>query len=136
MYKAFILSVLAYIVLSMAIAVPWHIVWFADLYHENGWFTRDEPIIPLGMMAMLTQAVVFAYVYPFYYKGGHPVLTGIKFSLILGLLVYSVMGFTHVAKIEMQKPELFLLLHTVFQFIQFTLVGAAIGFIHGQKEDI
>ncbi|MCD8534027.1 MAG: DUF1761 domain-containing protein [Verrucomicrobia bacterium] len=96
--KKITLATISYIVLSMAIAFPWHMIWFHELYQNIGAVTRPEPIIPLGMLAMLIQGVVIAYLYPFWYRGGNPVFQGIKFNFIVGLLVYSVMGFATVAK--------------------------------------
>lgn len=126
-----LLATASYIILSMAVAYPWHLIWFHQLYEEMGAFTRAEPIIPLGMLSMLIQAVVIAYLYPLYYKGGSPVLQGIKFSLIMGSVVYSVMGLTMAAKIDINPIPIFLLYSVTFQFIQFVLTGAALGLIYG-----
>jgi len=115
----------------MAVAYPWHMVWLHDLYEGMGAFTRPEPIIPLGMLAMITQGIVIAYLYPCYYKGGNPILQGIKFSLIIGAVVYSVMGFAMAAKIDINPISTFLFYSVIFQLIQFVLTGAALGFIFG-----
>ena len=117
----------------MAIAYPWHLIWFHDLYEEMGAFTRPEPIIPLGMLAITIQGAVIAYLYPFWYRGGNPVVQGIKFSLIIGLMVYTVMGFSMAAKINISPVSTFLIYNTVFQFIQFAITGAALGLIYGRK---
>ena len=131
--KKFVLAVLAYFVITMAWAYPWHVIWFHDLYVELGAFTREAPIMPLGMAAVIIQGVVMAYFYPLYYRGGHPVAQGIKFSLIIGLMVYTVMGFATAAKIRIEPVSTYLLYHTIFQFIQFTVAGAVIGLIFGTQ---
>ena len=123
----------AYVVLSMAIAYPWHMIWFHDVYENMGAVTRANPIIPLGMLAMLIQGVVLAYLYPFWYSGGNPVLQGIKFTMIAGLLIYTVMGFATVAKMNIEPVSTFLIYHTIFQAIQFTVTGAALGLVYGRK---
>ena len=115
----------------MAVAYPWHMMWFHDLYEGMGAFTRSEPIIPLGMLAMITQGIIIAYHYPCYYKGGNPVLQGIKFSLLIGAVVYSVMGFAMAAKIDINPISTFLFYNVIFQLIQFVLTGAALGLIYG-----
>lgn len=132
-YKKVALATLSYIVLSMAVAFPWHMIWFHDLYQQIGAVTRPEPIIPLGMLSMLIQGMVIAYLYPFWYRGGNPVVQGIKFSFIVGLLVYTVMGFATAAKMNIEPVSTFLLYHTIFQSIQFTITGAALGLIYGKK---
>jgi len=76
--------------------------------------------------AILIQGLVLGYLYPFFYKGGQPILQGIKFNLIAGLLVYTAMGFATAAKIQIEPVSQFLLYHTIFQLIQFTMTGAAL----------
>jgi len=130
--KKIILATISYLVLTMAIAYPWHMIWFHDLYAGMGVYTRPEPSIPLGMLAMFSQGIVIAYLYPFFYKGGSPVLQGIKFSIIMGVVVYSVMGFAMAAKININPITTFLFYSLVFQLIQFILTGAALGLIYGK----
>lgn len=132
-FKKFIGATISYFVLTMALAYPWHVMLFYDAYAEMGAFTRDEPIMALGTLAVIIQGLVIAYLYPFYYQSGNPVLNGIKFSLIVGLLVYTAMGFATAAKIEIEPVSTFLIYHTIFQLIQFTVTGAALGLIYGKK---
>jgi hypothetical protein len=132
--KKFVFATVSFFVLTMAIAYPWHLIWFHDLYLEMGAFTRQEPIIPLGMLAVTTQGLVIAYLYPFFYRGGNPVVQGIKFSLIIGLVVYSVMGFAMAAKIDISPISTFLIYGIIFQFIQFFITGTALGLIYGRPE--
>ena len=129
----FIAAVLSYFVITMAWAYPWHIVWFHDHYVEWGAITRDPPLIPLGIAAVVIQGVVIAYLYPYFYRGGQPVVEGIKFSLIIGMMVYTVMGFATAAKFKIEPISQFLIYHTIFQFIQFVLTGTALGFIFGRN---
>ena len=126
------LAVLSYFIITMLWAYPWHVIWFHELYVELGAFTRTAPIMPLGIAAVLIQGIVIAYLYPMYYRGGNPILQGIKFSLIIGLMVYTVMGFATAAKIQIEPISTFLAYHTVFQLIQFTTTGAVLGLIYGR----
>ncbi len=132
MSKKFFFATISYVVLSFAIAYPWHLVWFHNLYVEMGAFTREQPIVVLGVLSMFIQGAVIAYFYPFWYRGGNPVLAGIRYSLIMGLLIYTVMGFATVAKFNIAPVSVFLMYHTVFQFFQFTISGAALGLIFGR----
>ena len=117
----------------MLVAVPWHLYLFRETYDILTPFMRAEPIIPLGMLSMIIQGAVLGYLYPMYYakKGGSPIKAGITFTIIAGLLIYTVMGLTTVAKYEVTDSGQFLLLHTIFQTIQLVLAGAAIGLIYG-----
>lgn len=122
MKKKFILSVLAFFVVTMMVAYPWHMVFFHDKYLAMGAFTRGQPIMPFGMLSVILQGIVFAYFYPLYYRhkgGGHPTGIGIQFGLFLGLTVYTVMVFSTAAKFKIEPVLDFVLLGTAFQFIQF-----------------
>jgi hypothetical protein len=133
MPKKTIIATLSYVVISFAIAYPWHLVWFHDLYIEMGAITRAQPIVVLGVLTMFIQGAVIAYFYPSWYRGGNPVWGGIRYSLIIGLLIYTVMGFATVAKFNIAPVATFLAYHTAFQFLQFTLTGAALGLIFGRS---
>ena len=124
------LFVAAYFGITMAWAYPWHVMWFHDLYKDWGAITRAHPIMPLGIAAILIQGTVVGYLYPFYRNTQmNPILSGVKFSLIIGLMTYTAMGFATAAKIQIEPVMLFLSYHTVFQAVQFTLTGAALGYI-------
>ncbi len=138
MKRTFWLTIVAYFAVSMSIAYPWHMVIFHEKYLAMGAFTRDEPIMPFGMLSMILQGAVFAYFYPLFYRhkgGGNPVQLGVQFSLFAGLTVYTVMVFATAAKFEIEPVMDFVLLGTAFQFLQFSRFGVALGLIHGRLEE-
>ena len=132
MNKRFLLSIVGYFVATMAVAYPWHMLLFHEQYVAWGAFTRGEPIMPFGMTAILLQAIVFATLLPIWLKDrpGKVVVNSIKFSLLLGLTVYSVMVFATAAKFEIEPASQFILYGTAFQFLQFLLVGIVLGLVH------
>ena len=137
MNKKFVLAIVAYFVLTMATAYPWHMLLFHEKYVAMGAFTRGEPIMTFGMTAIVLQATVFAYFYPLFYKhvgGGNPVLRGIQFGLFMGMTVWSVMVFATAAKFSIEPVSDFVIYGTAFQFIQFFVVGAGIGLVYGKTE--
>lgn len=123
---------LAYFVITMAWAYPWHMVWFHDVYVAMGAVTRPEPIIAFGMLAIIIQGIVFAWLYGAWLSGPSTLARGIGFNLAAGLLVYTVMGFATAAKFQIEPVATFLAYHTVFQTVQFTLTGAALGLIYAR----
>lgn len=138
MSKKFALAVVGYVVASFALAAPWHLVLFHDKYVAMGAFSRGEPIMAFGVLAMVLQGIVFAYFYPLFYRhkgGGHPVFRGIQFSLFMGLTVWTVMVLATAAKFKIEPVIDFVLLGTAFQFLQFILVGVVIGLIYGKIPD-
>jgi len=128
------LAVLVYVVPSMLLAVPWHLMWFKQDYHDFGIYTRADPIIPLGLATMLIQGIVMALIYPRWYRGGAPALEGIKFSLLIGLFLFSVSTIATIAKVEVTDPWRFVLLSGIFHMIQFTVAGAGIGLAFGRLD--
>lgn len=127
------LFVLAYFIITMAWAYPWHMVFFHEQYVAMGAFQRAAPIMPLGIAAILIQGIVIGYLYPFYDNGGRPIIQGIKFNLIIGLMTYTAMGFATAAKFQIEPVLQFLTYHTIFQAIQFILTGVALGLIYKRK---
>lgn len=132
MMLRFAAAVLAYVVPSMLLAVPWHLMWFKQEYHDFGIYTRADPIIPLGLSTMLVQGIVIACIYPRWYRGGTPVLEGIKFALLIGLFLYSVSTVATIAKVTVTNPWHFVFLSGIFHTIQFTVAGAGIGLAFGR----
>jgi len=133
MNKVFWLSIAGYFVATMAVAYPWHMVFFHEQYLAMGAFTRGTPIMPFGMLAIILQAAVFAYFFPLYLKhkeAGNVIAHGVRFSLFMGLTVYSVMVFATAAKFQIEPVAQFVTYGTIFQFLQFLLVGLVLGVIH------
>lgn len=129
------LFVAAYFVITMAWAYPWHMVLFHDLYVEWGAFQRTEPIMPLGIAAILIQGIVIGYLYPFYIRERpSTIVSGVQFALIIGLMTYTAMGFATAAKFKIEPVTDFLIYHTIFQAVQFILVGIALGWIYRHQD--
>jgi len=119
---------LLYFIITMAWAYPWHVIWFHDKYKAWGAMTREHPIMWMGVAAIIIQGLVIGYLYPFILKQRkNTIFQAIKFNLIIGLMTYTAMGFATAAKIEIEPASSFLIYHTIFQFIQFTLTGTALG---------
>ena len=132
----FFLSVLGYFVATMIVAVIWHLVLFHDEYIAMGALTRGEPIMAFGVTAVILQALVFAYLFPIYlaHRGGaRSLFEGVKFSLLLGVCVWTVMVFATAAKFRIEPVWTFIAFGTAFQILQFVVVGLVFGWIHRQR---
>jgi heme-degrading monooxygenase HmoA len=49
--------------------VPPHLVLFKSVYDELAIFTRQDPLIPLGLLSMLMQGLIVSYLYPSFAGG-------------------------------------------------------------------
>lgn len=131
--KKILLSTLSYAFVTMAIAAPWHFILFKDLYHSFGIYNRVEPIVPLGFLTMLIQGVVIAIVYPRFYIGGSHYKEAIKFSLLMGLFLYSVSTLATAAKIQVSPMGTWLVIQAAFHIVQFSACGLVLGFVYSKK---
>lgn len=130
--KKHVLTVLFYSLLTMILGMSWHFVLFKDLYDSLGIYNRAEPIIPLGFASMIVQGLILTYLYPRYYRGGKPIVEGLKFSLVMGLFMFSTTTLANGAKIQVSSMSQWLMIQTAFHLIQFVIAGVGIGLIHGQ----
>lgn len=126
----FILTALAYIVPTMALGMLWHFVIFKDLYDSLGIYNRTEPIIPLGFTSMIIQGLILAYFYPFYNRENKSMTTAIKYSLLMGLFLFSVSTLANAAKMQVTSMQTWLLVQSAFTVIQFTIAGVLIGLVN------
>lgn len=131
--KKVFLATIAYSVVTMAIAVPWHFILFKDLYHSFGIYNRITPIVPLGFLSMFVQGAVMASIYPRYYRRGSHYKEAIKFSLLMGVFLFSISTLANAAKIEVSPIGTWIMIQFIFHLIQFLLGGVALGFVFSKK---
>jgi hypothetical protein len=131
--RKFILSAIAYIVVTFAMAASWHLVFFKDLYDQLAIFTRKEPLIPLGIVSIVAQALVLAYLYPLAYRGGSPAKEGLKFGLLIGVLMASIAVFAEAGKQNVSSLTTWLVFESSYYLLQFGALGVVIGLIYGRS---
>lgn len=130
--KPYWLAVLAYVFCTFLIAAPWHMVFFKPVYDELAIFTRQEPLVPLGLASMLMQGLVLSYLYPLYAQGRYSVKTGATFGLLMGVLLASSAVFAEAGKQNVTSLSTWLLLESVYFLFQFSVVGAVMGAIYAK----
>ncbi|MCI0526678.1 MAG: hypothetical protein L0Y56_04400 [Nitrospira sp.] len=128
--KKFALAVMGYIVVTFVIAATWHLVLFKGLYDQLGIFTRKEPLIPLGIVSIIMQAFVLAYLYPLFFRGGSPVKEGVKFGLLTGVLMASIAVFAEAGKQQVNSLMIWLAFESMYYLLQFSVAGIIIAVIY------
>jgi len=122
---------LAYLIITFAMGFVWHLVVFKNLYRKLAIYTRiDDPIVPLGFLAMLLQGAVLAYLYPLVAEGSRPALDGLRFGLLMGLFIASSAVLAEAAKQRVTSLRTWFVIESLYYAIQFSLAGLAIGFIY------
>ncbi len=120
---SFYLHLLAYLILSFAVAVVWHVVLFKGYYKKLAIYSNiEKPRFSFGFSAMLLQGIVFAYVYPLV---ANPWL----FGLGLLFLLVSFMVFAEAGKQNATSLSGFVLIQMAFSLVQTTIVTLAFSFL-------
>src|SRR6266581_1791636 len=128
MSRSFWLAVLAYLLPTFPLGYFWHLVSFADQYHQLSMY-RDDVIIPLGLTSMAIQALLFAWAYPrlFLATPAQWLRGALGFGLVFGTLAWSFAVLPVAAKYRMTSVQDFLMLETTFTFLQFLIVSPLIA---------
>lgn len=127
----FWMAAAGYLVLTFVIAGTWHLALFQNIYARLGVFTRPRPIIALGLLSMVLQAVVVAYLYPLVYRGGPPAAEGARFGLLLGVFMGSNAVLAEAGKNQVGSLRTWIPLEGVYYLFQFVVVGMVIGLVYG-----
>lgn len=131
MNKSFWLAVLAYLLPTFPLGYFWHLVSFADRYHQLA-MVRDDVIIPFGLASMVLQALLFAWAYPrlFGDRAASWRSGALRFGLFFGALAWSFAVLPVAAKYRMSSVPDFLMLETAFTLVQFAIVSPLIAWAY------
>ena len=121
-------STLAYIIITFPLAVVWHMKIFRKKYMAWEYFGEDvKPL--LGLSSMIVQGVVLSYGYSVLNSAHASVRSGISYSLIMGLFLWSAHVLATMGKSSKVRHFEFFAMETVYLAIQYLLYGVAISYI-------
>ncbi|MCF8465503.1 MAG: hypothetical protein K9G41_11720 [Flavobacteriales bacterium] len=129
----FIAAIIVAWFVIMLFGVFWGEVLFAEWYNE--WMIyveKPEVSVTYFMIVHAMRAIIFVYVYHMLYKGGKPILKGLKFGFLMGILT----GLTatgYYVDFNIQAPE-WVMLEFCFNVIRALLVGVTVALIIGERE--
>ncbi len=126
--KRFGLIAAAYVVPTFPLGFVWHLVTFREAYERLSLY-RAEVIVPFGLLSMLIQATVFAWLYPrlFDTRRDRWLHSALRFGAILGLFQWSLTVLPVAAKYAMSSVPGFMMLETGFTVLQFAVVAPLIA---------
>ncbi|MEK7545290.1 MAG: hypothetical protein AAB551_04120 [Patescibacteria group bacterium] len=120
---SFYLHLLAYLVVSFALGVVWHVVIFKEYYKKLAIYSNiEKPRFSFGFSAMLLQGIVFAHIYPLM---ANPWL----FGLGLFFLLMSFMVFAEAGKQNATSLSGFVAIQTAFSAVQTILVTLSFALV-------
>lgn len=123
------LTVLAYVVATFAVQAISHFVLNAEHYAQLE-YLRKEPIIPLGILSMLVQGGVIAYLYPRLKDAGRSIAHAVVFAWLIGAVLVSYIAFGEAGKYAVPSIGSWLAVELSAGFAQFTLFGVLLGLVH------
>jgi hypothetical protein len=127
-------TLVLYVAVNLLLAITWHLVLFRDVLAGTAPFARAEPIIPLGMAAMVLHGVLLIAVYPHFHRQGSRARAGVLFGATVGLFLAAGAIWVDVGKFEFHNGPTYLLLETVYEVFSFSILGALIAFRHKAEE--
>lgn len=127
-----VLASLAYILPTFPLGYLWHLKFFRAHYQSLGVY-RADMIIPLGLLSMVIQAVVYSFIYSRMFAG-LPVIEGsMRFAAIGFPLSLSFMVLATAAKHPMKSPSGYILIESCFVFVHYLVVSPLIAFVYRAK---
>jgi hypothetical protein len=129
----FVLGVLAYLVPSFALGYVWHLVAFERTYAALAMY-RSDVIIPFGLLSMLIQAVLFAWVYEkaFAQQSMSLLSRGLAHGAFGAVLSWSFTTLAVAAKNIMTSVPDYLIIETAFTAVQWVMVGPLTALAFGR----
>jgi hypothetical protein len=122
----FVLAALAYIIPTFPLGYFWHLEIFRHTYAMLAVY-RADIIIPFGVVSMLIQGAIWAYLYWALFRNESVVAGAIKFAALAMPLAWSFMVLAVSAKHHMSSVSGFLTIETAFIAVQYVIVSPLIA---------
>jgi hypothetical protein len=122
----FVLAALAYIIPTFPLGYFWHLEIFRHTYAMLAVY-RADIIIPFGVVSMLIQGAIWAYLYWALFRNENVVVGAIKFAALAMPLAWSFMVLAVSAKHHMTSVSGFLAIETAFLAVQYAITSPLIA---------
>jgi hypothetical protein len=129
MMTRFGLAMLAYVVPTFALGFVWHLILFKQYYAALAIY-RSDVILPFGLLAILIQALAFAWVYErtFARRTGAVLSRGLVYAVFGAGLSWTFTTIAVAAKNVMTSVPDYLVIETAFTIVQWIIVGPLTAF--------
>jgi hypothetical protein len=120
----FAIGILAYVIPTFALGFVWHLILFKN-YYEALAIYRSDIIIPAGLLSMLIQAVIFAWIYVkgFARWNGSFWWRTLAYGVMGASLSWSFTTLAVAAKNVMASVPDYLVIETAFTIVQWVMVA-------------
>ncbi|MGH7712945.1 MAG: hypothetical protein ACREOG_16765 [Gemmatimonadaceae bacterium] len=124
-----VLTVLAYIITTFGVQGASHFAINAEHYAAIS-IMRPEPIVPMGLVSMVIQGLLFAFLFPTFNRGPNPPRNGLMFSWAMGAFLASYIVLGEAGKYAIPSISSWIAVELTAAAVQFTIFGALLGFLH------
>ena len=131
-YRKIILGVVAFFISSFVIQGLLTFA-LAGEYFLNMPIMRNPPIIYLAMGQTIVSGIAFALLYPITNFTGTPVMRGLKFGLLTGLIVVPFEALDLPARFLIPSIETWIAVQGILGILHFAVAGILIGLIYGRE---
>jgi hypothetical protein len=118
------LAILAYVVPTFALGFTWHLMMFKDYYAALQIY-RADIIVPFGLLSMLIQAVIFAWIYDatFARQTASWPVRAVRYAATGAILSWSFTTLAVGAKNLMTSVPDYVVIETAFTVVQWIIVA-------------
>lgn len=128
---SYVLAALVALVFLVVVNAVFFPIVFPEGTPEIYRYEREKPLSTFHLLAVLVTAALMAYIFPIGYRGGKPWAEGLRFGMLMGVLVSLPMNL-HVY--AMTKTAFAGLLTTVlWTVITWGIAGGLIGAVFGKS---
>jgi hypothetical protein len=131
-YQKIILGMIAYFISSFVIQGLLGFA-FAGEYFSSISILRIPPIIYLALFQTIVAGIAFAILYPMTNFKGTPVLRGLKFGLLIGLIMVPFVALDLPARFMIPSVGTWILVQGILGILHYTIAGILIGLIYGRN---
>ena len=129
--KLILATVLGFVVMFL-ISGLWYLIIMKGYYNEqfSEVFRQESKMIWIAI-GYLVGAFLLALIYPIGYKGGAPMNEGLRFGILMGLLIALPMGLTLYGVYAI--PLIPTIINIVYQVVEKGIGGLFIGLVYGKS---
>jgi hypothetical protein len=123
------LTIVAYIVSTFATQGTSHFAVNADFYATLP-FMRQEPIVAMGLIAMIIQGSLIGALFPYFNRHPNTVRNAVVFSWAFGAFLASYILLGEGGKYAIPSLPAWFAAEGITAFAQFTIFGLLLGLVH------
>ncbi len=130
--KKMVIALFTSFIVMFLLAGLWHMVIMADLY--SGPNSLEEPMLYFIALGYFVLALIMTYIYPKGYKGGKPVIEGLKFGILMGLLWILPLNLVFLGVMEsLEGSGTVIIVDVIWHVVEEGIGGIVIGLIYGSQ---